>query len=93
MLAAIITVRGRVQGVGFRWWAGGVARQLNLSGHVENLPDGQVEIRAQGEPDSVRMMLRYAIEQPTTTARPGRVEDYDLRWVDVLPTSRGFGYY
>jgi len=33
MLAVLITVRGRVQGVGFRWWATSEARYLNLSGY------------------------------------------------------------
>jgi acylphosphatase len=43
-------VRGRVQGVGFRWWARGVAVELGLGGTVRNLPDGSVEVRATGAP-------------------------------------------
>ena len=35
-------VRGRVQGVGFRWWARGVAQDLGLGGTVKNLADGSV---------------------------------------------------
>ncbi len=41
-------VRGRVQGVGFRWWARGVAERLGLGGTVRNLADGSVEVRATG---------------------------------------------
>jgi acylphosphatase len=92
MLAVIITVHGRVQGVGFRWWATGEARYLGLSGHAENLPDGSVEIRAQGEDESVGRMIRLVIENPTTSARPGRIDDYDLKWVDVVQGARAFGY-
>lgn len=93
MIAAIITVHGRVQGVGFRWWAAGEARHLGLSGHAHNLPDGSVEVRAQGTDEAVGRMIRLLVEQPTTSERPGRVDDYDVRWVDVEPGARAFGYY
>lgn len=92
MLAAIITVRGRVQGVGFRWWAMGEARYLGLSGYAENLPDGSVEIRAQGEAEAVGRMIRLTIEEPSTTARPGWVDGHDIAWVDVIPGAKAFGY-
>lgn len=46
--AVRLTVRGRVQGVGFRWWATGEARRLGLAGWVRNRPDGTVEILAIG---------------------------------------------
>jgi acylphosphatase len=41
-------VRGRVQGVGFRWWTQRQGRQLGLRGSVRNRPDGTVEVRAAG---------------------------------------------
>jgi acylphosphatase len=90
MLALRLTVSGRVQGVGFRWWAQNTARALNLAGRVRNLDDGRVEIIAQGDPDAVRRLLRFAIEQPTTSARPGWVENYDLSWPDPEPGKTGF---
>jgi acylphosphatase len=90
MLALQLTVKGRVQGVGFRWWAQGVARQLGLAGRVRNLPDGRVEILAQGEPDAVRTMLRLAIEVPSTTSRPGWVDDYAIHWTEPETGRLGF---
>jgi acylphosphatase len=48
-----LEVRGRVQGVGFRWYVMELARELELAGWVKNRPDGIVEIAAAGEPDAL----------------------------------------
>ncbi len=42
-------VRGRVQGVGFRWWTRRKASDLGLRGTVRNRPDGTVEVHAAGD--------------------------------------------
>ena len=42
-------VKGRVQGVGFRWYVMEIARELGLSGWVKNRPDGIVELAAAGD--------------------------------------------
>jgi acylphosphatase len=49
MIRAHILVQGRVQGVGFRQFTCRVAVELGLTGWVRNLPDGRVEIVAEGE--------------------------------------------
>jgi len=41
-------VRGRVQGVGYRWFAQKAAAGLGLSGYARNLDDGRVEVYAAG---------------------------------------------
>ncbi|HEY1337047.1 MAG TPA: acylphosphatase [Bryobacteraceae bacterium] len=46
-------VRGRVQGVGFRYFAQRAAAELGLTGFVRNLDDGRVEVYAVGPPDKL----------------------------------------
>ncbi len=51
-------VKGRVQGVGFRWFAREEARRLGLSGWVTNLASGEVEVAAGGEESSLQRLRR-----------------------------------
>jgi acylphosphatase len=52
-----ILVRGRVQGVGFRWFARDVAEAMGIAGTVRNLRDGRtVEVIAEASPE---LMARY----------------------------------
>lgn len=46
-------VRGRVQGVGFRWWCRRVADELGVRGRVRNRADGTVEIVAAADPPTL----------------------------------------
>ena len=45
---------GRVQGVGFRFTAFNIAKRSEITGHVRNLPDGSVEMLAQGYPQDIK---------------------------------------
>jgi len=53
MIARRWLVRGRVQGVGFRYFVERAAAQLGLKGYARNLDDGGVEVYATGSPESV----------------------------------------
>ena len=50
-------VRGRVQGVGFRWFTQQTAQRLGIEGWVCNCPDGSVEVQAQGRAESLSSFI------------------------------------
>ena len=53
-----VLVRGRVQGVGFRWFVRERARALGLAGCVCNRSDGAVEVQAEGDQPAIDALLR-----------------------------------
>jgi acylphosphatase len=65
-------VSGRVQGVGFRYFALNAARREGLNGFVTNRDDGSVEAVAEGEPESVDRFER-ALRQGPSRSRVERV--------------------
>ncbi|MDD5307620.1 MAG: acylphosphatase [Deltaproteobacteria bacterium] len=52
-------VHGMVQGVGFRWGARAEADRLGLAGYVRNVPDGTVEVIAEGRRDALEAFVRW----------------------------------
>jgi len=70
-------VRGRVQGVGFRWFVMGVAERLGLEGYVRNLPDGSVEVVARGTREAMDELER-ALARGPATARIDGVEKLEV---------------
>ncbi|HYN20313.1 MAG TPA: acylphosphatase [Thermoanaerobaculia bacterium] len=74
-----LEVRGRVQGVGFRWYVVDKAHEFRLAGWVKNKADGNVELAAAGKADD---LARF--EAAITAGPPGaRVED--VRRLPVVP--------
>jgi acylphosphatase len=72
-------VRGRVQGVSFRYFAQTEAARLHLAGWVRNLPDGEaVEVRAEGERKDLESFLELLKEGP----QAAEVDDVKVRWGD-----------
>lgn len=64
MIARRALVSGRVQGVGFRFFAERAARAAGVRGWVRNLPDGRVETLAEGEEDAVEQYLERIRKGP-----------------------------
>ncbi len=78
------TIRGRVQGVGFRYFVLHEAMRGGVTGWVANRPDGAVECLAEGDPRDLDELLEALREGP-----PGAdVERVEVRW---LPATGGFG--
>lgn len=59
-----LEIRGRVQGVGFRWFIVEKAEQLKLAGWVRNRRDGCVELAAAGQPDALKQLEAAAKQGP-----------------------------
>ena len=58
------SVRGRVQGVGFRWWTQRTGSELGLVGAVWNRPDGAVEVHVIGPAHAVEAFATELSEGP-----------------------------
>jgi acylphosphatase len=70
-------VRGRVQGVGFRWWTRATALEIGgLTGYAGNLADGRVQVVAEGERDRCERLLAWLRQGDT----PGRVDGVTDIW-------------
>lgn len=59
-----VVVRGRVQGVGFRYYANAEAARLGVAGFVRNLDDGSVEVEVEGEREAVAKLVDWARSGP-----------------------------
>src|SRR6195256_5466225 len=70
-------VRGRVQGVGFRWFVEREAHVLGVSGWVRNNADGSVEVLAQGTRDQL-LGFRSRLRQGPRAARVDDVEESEV---------------
>ncbi len=70
-------VKGRVQGVGFRWFVQREAAELGLRGWVRNTDDGHVEVLAAGEPDQLEDM-QLALAKGSRGSRVDAVIEHQL---------------
>ncbi len=79
-------VKGRVQGVGFRYFVMRHAQARNLSGYVRNLDDGRVEFCLHGDGDSVASVTENIRVGPSHA----RVDELVFEETDQTPLTSGF---
>lgn len=79
-------VSGRVQGVGFRYFAQDAARRENLQGYVMNRDDGTVEALAEGEAESIERFERALRQGPSRS----RVEHVAIDDTEPSMSHEGF---
>lgn len=70
-------VKGRVQGVGFRWFVQREAAEIGLRGWVRNTDDGHVEVVASGEPEDLAE-LKSALRKGSRGSRVDAVIEHEL---------------
>jgi acylphosphatase len=80
------SIRGVVQGVGFRCFVIQTARNLGLTGHVANRYDGSVDVVAEGAEERLEALLRQLREGP----RSAIVEDIAVEWSRATGEFDGF---
>ena len=87
MVAKRYIVRGRVQGVGFRWFVEHEARQLGVNGWVRNNVDGTVEVLAIGNEQQLAT-LKQRLQRGPRAARVDEVQEIPAEPVAGLDTFR-----
>ncbi len=81
-----LVIQGRVQGVGFRYFALRRAEVLNLHGWVRNLPGGDVELEAEGERGALLQLVDAMREGPASA----RVTGVHETWSESPPRYQRF---
>jgi acylphosphatase len=79
-------VSGRVQGVYYRGTAVSRAREIGISGYARNLPDGRVEVLAQGAETAVEAFIRWLWIGPVAA----KVTAVEVRDADAVQPREGF---
>ncbi len=79
MKSVNITVSGRVQGVGFRFFTQSTAVKLKITGWVKNLSNGDVEIYAEGNEETLKNFILIIKKGPPLS----RVLNIEEVWSDI----------
>lgn len=81
-----IFVSGRVQGVFFRLETRRIAEELGITGWVKNLPDGRVEILAEGEKEKLEKLVEWVKRGPVFA----KVDNLEVEWQEYRDEFNSF---
>ena len=87
MVEAHLIITGRVQGVGFRYYATRYAENIGIRGYVKNLADGSVEILAEGEEEQIEQ-FKDRLEKGSGYAR---IDDISITFKPYEAKYQTFG--
>lgn len=76
------SIKGRVQGVGFRFHTAHEGLKCGLTGYAKNLPNGSVEVLACGHEEAITQLLLWLQEGPKTSM-VASVESEEVEWRHV----------
>jgi acylphosphatase len=76
-ISRLITIRGMVQGVGYRYFCRREAKILGIAGYVKNLHNGDVEVVAEGEEKAMHDFISLLKQGPHFS------EVHDLKITDL----------
>jgi len=81
-----VLIRGKVQGIGYRWFVQETAGRMGMGGWVRNLDNGDVELEAEGQPDALKRFL-----ETLKTAHPyARVDSVESAEIPALDDGKRF---
>lgn len=86
MIEMNAVIEGKVQAVAYRTYVQETATNLALVGYVKNLPDGKVEVVAQGLPDTLKEFVEYLNEGSLLS----KVESVSIDWRSAIKTYNEF---
>jgi len=79
-------VKGRVQGVSFRYYTKKKADELGVTGEVKNLSDGTVFVRAEASDNIIKEFQNFISTGPTLA----HVEEIELNWYHEFKNDKSF---
>lgn len=86
MIAKQVFYSGRVQGVGFRYTTRQIASGYEVTGWVQNLPDGRVELQAMAEAEELEAFLTEILESTLGSL----IKEHEEKTIPLLTGVRGF---
>ncbi|MCL7384622.1 MAG: acylphosphatase, partial [Thaumarchaeota archaeon] len=84
--AALITVTGRVQRVGYRRYILDIAQEIGISGYIKNMDDGSVKIFCQAPPT----ILQQFIEKARNPPPPAQIKQFEIKETKPRPELKIF---